>query len=380
MSNLSSADMILVHLRAHWNIRGELPKAITQDGISKATRIRRTHVPRILKKMKETGLVDEQFGHVKSVKRRLKTYSLTEKGYRAAEKVYQDLSEMEITVSRESGDEKLKFGEACDVLKMKPLEILNQLTPNKMLIMPDFKEDEFLDRVDELNDLKKAFFSGSNVIAIYGSIGIGKTALAKRLLRDLPKTWKTVWYDLSGKSPQEFFSYFSAFLGLKVVIEVPRLADNLCNALNRSNTLIIFDGYFQVPEEIVDFFSYFARRIETVEGFKAIFTINEATPSYCRFYKMDSVQRGAVREIRLKGLDKETSLGLLGTGEMDKQDFNRIYLMTKGCPLYLKLIRDEKIDELKEKSRFTLPEIKLMVHYKRSGEETEEPGRKEDDE
>jgi DNA-binding MarR family transcriptional regulator len=361
--------MILVHLRAYWSIRGDLPKAVTQDGISKATRIRRTHVPRILKKMKESGLVDEQFGHVKSVKRRLKTYSLTQKGYRTAEEVYQDLSNMEITVSRESGDAKLKFGEACDLLKMKPLEILNQLTPNKMLIMPDLREDEFLDRVNELNELKKAFFSGSNVIAIYGSLGIGKTALAKRLVRDLPKTWKTVWYDLSGKTPQEFFSYFSSFLGLKVVIEVPRLADNLCNALNRTNTLIIFDGYFEVPEEIVDFFSYFTRKMETVEGFKALFTINEATPSYCRFYKMDSVQRGAVREIRLKGLDKETSLSLLGAREIDRQDFNRIYLMTKGSPLYLKLIREEKIEELKEKSRFTLPEIKLMVHYKKKGED-----------
>jgi DNA-binding MarR family transcriptional regulator len=372
MSDLSSADMILVHLMAYWNIRGDLPKAVTQDGISKATRIRRTHVPRILKKMKESGLVDEQFGHVKSVKRRLKTYSLTQKGYRTAEEVYQDLSDMEITVSRESGDTRLKFGEASGSLKMKPLEILNQLTPNKMLIMPDLREEEFLDRINELNDLKKAFFSGSNVIAIYGSLGIGKTSLAKRLLRDLPKTWKTVWYDLSGKTPQEFFSYFSSFLGLKVVIEVPRLADNLCNALNRTNTLIIFDGYFEVPEEIVDFFLYFARRIETVEGFKAIFTVNEATPSYCRFYKMDSVQKGAVREIRLKGLDKETSLDLLRAKQMDRQDFNRIYLMTKGCPLYLKLIREENIEELKEKSRFTLPEIKLMVHYKKKGEVSEE--------
>jgi hypothetical protein len=46
--------------------------------------------------------------------------------------------------------------------------------------------------------------------------------------------------------------------------------------------------------------------------------------------------------------------------------------MTKGCPLYLKLIREENIEELKEKSRFTLPEIKLMVHYKKKGEVSEE--------
>jgi hypothetical protein len=321
--------------------------------------------------MKEAGLVDEQFGHVKSVKRRLKIYNLTEKGYREAEKNLKELSEMKITVSRESGDTTLGFGEACDLLKMKPLEILNQLTPNKMLIMPEFREDEFLDRDIEMNALKKAFFSGSNIIAIYGSTGIGKTALAKRLLRDLPETWKTVWYDLSGKSPQEFFSFFSAFLGLKVVIDVPRLADNLCNTLHRTNTLLIFDGYFQVPEEIVDFFSYFTRRIETVEGFKALFTINEATPSYCRFYKIDSIESGVVREIRMKGLDEASSLTLLGTKQMDKQDFNRIYLMTKGCPLYLKLIRDEGIEELKQKSRFTMPEIKLMIHYKKKGEEIE---------
>ena len=41
--------------------------------------------------------------------------------------------------------------------------------------------------------------------------------------------------------------------------------------------------------------------------------------------------------------------------------------MTRGNPLYLKLIRDERLEELRERSRFSMPEIKLLVHYKNAG-------------
>jgi DNA-binding PadR family transcriptional regulator len=363
MRKISSSETVLLHLRNFWNIRGELPTDITQDGISQATNIRRSHIPRILQRMRQSGLVDERAEHVRTLKRRIKTYFLTEVGFKKVQEILTELLKTRITLCRESGDVELSLGEACTLLDMKPSDIINQLTPNDILILSEGIREEFLDREEELAKLKDEFASKAKVIALYGSKGIGKTTIARKFVQELPKNWRIVWYDLSDKTAKDFFAYFSKYLGLKVTVESARLADNLCTSLQGSNTLIVIDGYFQIPDELVDFFSYLAIRIEFVDGLKALFALNEATPSYCRFYKLDSVKSGIVTEMHIKGLDRENCLRLLGDDEIDENSFERLFLMTKGCPLYIKLIRDESIEGLKKNSRFTLPEIKLLIHY-----------------
>lgn len=371
MSKLSSSDTILLHLRNYWNIRGEFPIAITQEGIAQATNIRRSHIPRILQKMKRSGLVEERLGHVEALKRRIKIYFLTEVGFRKTQEILAELLKLRITVLKEAGEMELTLGEACTLLNMKPLDILNLLTPNNMLIVPEDVTQEFLNRQNELDELNGAFHGKAKVIALYGSKGIGKTSLAKRFLRELPENWKILWYNLEDKTSKEFFTYFSRHLGLEED-EPTALADEVCSVLRRTNTFMIFDGYFQIEDELVDFFSYLVKKIEYVDGIKAFFIVNEATPSYCRFYKLDSIKRGLVQEIRIKGLDKGSTLRLLGVDDIEENAFNRIYLMTKGCPLFIKLIRDENINQLKNNSRFAPPEIKLLIHYKKQRKEKEE--------
>jgi len=374
MSKLSSSDTILLHLKNYWNVRGEFPIAITQEGIAQATNIRRSHVPRILQKMKRSGLVEERLGHVEVLKRRIKIYFLTEVGFRKTQEILAELLKLRIIVLKEAGEMELSLGEACTLLNMKPLDILNLLTPNNMLIVPEDVTEEFLGRGNELEELNGAFLGKAKVIALYGSNGIGKTSLAKRFLRELPENWKILWYNLEDKTSKEFFTYFSRHLGLGED-EHTALADEVCSVLRRTNTFMIFDGYFQIEDELVDFFSYLVKKIEYVDGVKALFIINEATPSYCRFYKLDSVKRGLVQEIRIKGLDKGNALRLLGADDIEENAFNRIYLMTKGCPLFIKLIRDENINQLKNNSRFTPPEIKLLIHYKNLKRNSEKEGK-----
>jgi len=60
-------------------------------------------------------------------------------------------------------------------------------------------------------------------------------------------------------------------------------------------------------------------------------------------------------------LAHEESRELLGTPDIAEEALRRIYLLTKGCPLYLELIREGDAKGLKARSRFTTAEINLLL-------------------
>ena len=79
---ITAPDRVLIHLKdylRHPEDR-EFPRAITQKGISEATGMQLTHVPRTLKKLEERELVSSAKGHVDGERRRYKVYFLTGKG------------------------------------------------------------------------------------------------------------------------------------------------------------------------------------------------------------------------------------------------------------------------------------------------------------
>ena len=52
---------------------------------------------------------------------------------------------------------------------------------------------------------------------------------------------------------------------------------------------------------------------------------------------------------------------MLGNPNIAEEALRRIYLLTKGCPLYLKLIREGDAEALKARSRFTTAEVNLLL-------------------
>ena len=79
VTELTFQEKTLIHLLNFKKMDGsfELPPGVTQKGISESIGAQRKHMPRILKKLKEKGLITEERGRVSGSSQRMKVYLLS---------------------------------------------------------------------------------------------------------------------------------------------------------------------------------------------------------------------------------------------------------------------------------------------------------------
>ena len=138
-------------------------------------------------------------------------------------------------------------------------------------------------------------------------------------------------------------------------------------AFDAGAKLAVVDGYGEVPEGIVDALRNLLRVAAGRSDVKMLVLAQETTPAYCRFYGEAERRAGSVVERHLRGLDLEGCRTLLGNPAIPDEDLRRIFLLTKGCPLYLQYIREGDEYGLRANSRFTNAEIRLLLYSGRAG-------------
>src|SRR5207245_8020199 len=69
-------------------------------------------------------------------------------------------------------------------------------------------------------------------------------------------------------------------------------------------------------------------------------------------------RRGAASE----GTRLEGCRAMLGNPTIEEEALRRVFLLTKGCPLYLRAIREGDEATLSAHSRFTKAEIRLLLY------------------
>jgi len=361
---LTAGERVLLHLLGYWNAK-DPPQAITQQGIADAARLRRSHVPRTVKALAREGHVEERDGRVQGRGRKVKLYYLTEAGLRRARELARALEAQPVVA--DGGPTTLAaFAQAAGRTL---LEIALDLDESGRYRggARDAGLPAFLGRRDELAALAAWLPGSTPLTVVYGGQGMGKTALARRFVHRPARP--LVWRDLrSGDTAAAILGDLAPFLadrGRTALAAALRSGadpwDPLAADLASLEVLLVFDGYGDVPEEVVDAFRHLLRVLAGTHGAKALVLAQEATPSYCRFYDRRAVEDGRVGEIHLRGLTIEESRELLGTEDIAEEALRRIYLLTRGCPLYLELIREGDADGLKARSRFTTAEVNLLL-------------------
>jgi len=388
-SQLTAADKILLHLREYWLASGrlEFPSNITQRGISTATGLVLTHVPRALKRLRDDGLIREVSGHIEGERRRYKAYFLTDEGMRTATSMRMEILEYEVKLKRGEATIPMKLSSALEMAGPGAglLEFIAKIDSEGVLelgggirkqgMVPDSDLSDaperapFHNRDEEMRHLESFSESRvSRILAIIGGVGLGKTALAREFAERQKATERFAWMNLHRSITHEsIFARVAESMGIdEATPAAPDAAGRrTAKLLDEGEGIMILDDYYDVPEATVEFFQAMVGAIGLSErGARLVITLREDTPSYNRFYGRKEVESHVVEELHLRGLGPDDSRLLLGVPDIDADAMKRIYLLTKGSPQALKLIAAGDFTRLKETTRFTNEEIRLIMFLK----------------
>jgi len=360
---LTATDRVLLHLRdyRHHAEDSEYPQAMSQKGISEATGLRLTHVPRALKVLEGRKLIDGAKAHVAGEKRRYMVYFLTQAGLEETNGILKLLE-------KQPGVQ-----EILEKAKGPVLPALLELTGEKAAKpracraagpIPD--TEGFVNRKHELAELSEMLANRNiRIMAIYGSHGYGTSALAAKFAAESVKKWSVAWVqarkDLPGLLKAVTDTLSEVVSGLDRTVKSPK---KLAEQLSGSNTILVLDEYFEATDETVEFLQGFVAAIKGITGFKLLVTAREDTPSYNRFYTIMDQHDGTVGEVHIRGLDIEHCQLLLGVPDIDPEAMKRLFMFSRGKPPTLKLLAKGDEKELRQNTTFSPEEIKLMLFLK----------------
>ncbi len=371
--NLTSLDKVLLHLKDNWHHRNdrEFPIAVTQKGISEATGLRLTHVPRTLKRLAERELVHDIKGHIKGEKRRYKSYFLTDKGLAEVNSLVKHLKSQTVKCQ---GTETLVSKILAEDKSTKLLPIMRKLAgegdlpePTRCKMTGPIPSIEgFVNRELELEKLGQMLEDPqSKAMIIYGSQGYGTSTLAGKFLDLNSQKWSAAWVPMQ-KSFPKFKKEMEKILGqlipdVELELEKP---EKLAAQLDGKKIILVMDNYFEATEDLVYYLAGFIGAIKETQNFNLLVTASESTPSYERFYTIMDIHDGTVGEVHIRGLDIEHCQEILNVPDINPESMKRLFMFTMGKPATLKLLARGDAEAIKEHTRFSPEEIKLMLYLK----------------
>jgi hypothetical protein len=219
--------------------------------------------------------------------------------------------------------------------------VLRPQDPGKRLILSEveLRTEGFIGREEQLTTGKEFLSGPSLVLAVYANHGYGSSTFLRKVAADL-FDGAVLWHDLSkGQDPAALkreLDRFSALLGVEQGID----------GLKGERVLICLDNYRELSEAMVDFLTELVPRLRGGRCKMAV-SMREETPSYERFYLRPDVLSGEVVEVRLHRFDEVTAREFLGGG-LDDEAFQLIYMLTRGQPLALDMVKRGDSEGLKE--------------------------------
>jgi hypothetical protein len=394
----------LLHLRRYYSSKKEVeaPQAVTQKGIADAIDIRVTHVPRSVRKLDEDGLIYESVMHIDGMDKRRKAYFLTEKGMFSANEIKRNLESRKIPYKDQDGNvTNITISEINDLsgIKLDVLDIirlfdkegiLNQRSMQmlsehseadseegeRMLFDFPHKAPEVMDFVGRKKEMEilRSWMEDESVVLISmnGDQGIGKTTLLAKILSNYHDIFSVFWFKF-GKGDE--FSQMKTFLSeffskqnrseFKMAVRskgngMGDIVKGTVASMSGSNCMLVFDSLDHADQESVDFISLLTQDLGSIGDSKVVLLHEESPKKYIR----SVIGSDYFKELKLKGLDRASCKTLLGQKKLSKDEFERIFKLTEGNPLAIKLIRSEDVKDLEKSGKYTPDELTMIKYLK----------------
>ena len=380
-------ERIFLHLRdfVDHSEKVEVPFALSQMGIANAVAIARSNVPRAISGMKESGQLIERQAHVTGVSRKRKAYFLTTEGAMVADEVWAKVSKQKVKLLLPDGrSEHISLSDAIDMsdLPLRHVDILRYMDDNGVVdlssLSPELIERDLSKHIEKqlvsyLNDMPRArrFFgrenelenmvalleNRSNSILVPGIAGIGKTALAAKLLESFTHRRNLLYHrcqDWEGsraflEAIAEWLSAIgnndlSDYINSTPVPQSSIAVNMICQGLEDSPALIVIDDLHKVGDETL---------ISLLRGLTLNITnlTEVGLVMFSRSFRMvvpesDSSGKIVTLVIPLEGLDANSSKQILtAIPDLEGQQFSHIFSLSRGHPLILELINRGSVGE-----------------------------------
>ena len=380
-------ERILLHLRDYVDYadKVEVPFAISQMGIANAVAIARSNVPRAISGMKESGHLIERQAHVTGVSRKRKAYFLTSEGVNLADDIWEKVSTQPIRLILSDGRAEmvdLRLALEATQLPLRHVDILRYLddsgTVDLSALSPDLIERDlskhiekqlvnslndlprmrrFYGRLDEITRMADVLEEESTTLLVPGIAGIGKTALAGKLLERFTHRRNLLYHrcqDWEGsraflEACGEWISLIgnndlNDYLASTAVPQASMAVNLMVEGLETSPALIVIDDIHKVADEnLVAILRALTLRLGELEEFGLVM--------FSRSFRMvvpetDSAGELVTHFMPLEGLDQDSSRQILTTmPDIELQKFLHIYTLSRGHPLVLELINRGSVGE-----------------------------------
>ncbi|MFW5952982.1 MAG: ATP-binding protein, partial [Candidatus Natronoplasma sp.] len=404
MNALPGRKKILIYLHDMDEESGDqiYPFSFCQESIAQNVELSQNRVSKLLVEMKENGLIEKKSKRVKGAPNKRYVYLLTSEGEKKAEKIKRDVGEENIHVKTESAVTEIKLKDIENYVQGSNsyLFALNNLDPNGVLDLTDIgEEDVFLDREEEI-ELLKGFIGKDrsyNTLLIKGFAGVGKTRLVKELEKEL-RDEDIDFYEGRGdhNSFQPFFPFRKIFSD--ILEEKPEIAEevdwknefeeleissesffnrtkSLLEHLSSEGPLIIFVDDLQWVDPVsLRFLGYLTHGLDENRVWIIGAYRDEETDNPFSDKSIEGiVESDDSKTIEVKPFDWIETRKLLttsiGRNDIPGEFVDMVYDQTDGVPLFIEalteeMIKEEKLQPLKEKYPETADEVKLPEKVK----------------
>jgi hypothetical protein len=288
----------------------------------------------------EGRLVEQEKGRVSGKDRRLIYYQLTAVGLERATEIVKELGPEQISVIDDRGRRTLSFKDlTAQRPDLPPLTVADalggemRLPPASRVVIANAPVTlgVFIDREEPLRVASEFFKADSTVLAVFASYGYGSSTFLKKVASSL---WDghILWHDLEKDRTAEGLRTALGAFALRLGLEGDTAR------FREVDALLCFDNYHEVSQEVVDILYDLNRSLKGGKTRLAV-AIRGETPSYNRFYQKQDVTDGTVVEVTFHRFGEADSRRLLALN-LDDETFQQIYLMTRGQPLALSLLRE----------------------------------------
>jgi DNA-binding MarR family transcriptional regulator len=386
---LTANEKVLVHLKESPPLRDvmDAPFVLTQHGISENVGIRINHVSRAMKALAKDGFVEEVSGRVRGEVRKRKLYKLTERGTSKSKKLKEKIADKIILLKKAKIPEKLTVSEALKKMGDVPTTTLMKMVDSDGVVdvstkkekkfatfatgLP--KEDPFHGREGEMAVLEEWLNSREEkVLSLAGTRGMGKTSLAMHAYKEWSSVRNTFWFSFQAwDTPISFLEALSNFLyevgksDLKSYltsskkIDMWEVSGTMERGLADSENVLFLDEFPRKAVEMESLLVTITEAIARTENTKMLITQDVRSIPNRRSF----LARQILVEMDLLGLDKKSCEQLLSR-KIGSAEFDKIYRLTEGNPLHIKLMEAGKLEELIDTKDYTPEELAILKYMK----------------